>query len=274
MKIQYQSSNLTIFESALFRTTTTVFINEDLILIVDPNWLPQEIDEIKKFVDENKKDQALYLLFTHSDYDHIIGYKAFPEAKTIASKAFQDNPSKEESIRLIEKFDDEYYITRNYPIEYPKIDIAIENEGERLEIGKTSLTFYQAKGHNPDGIFTIIEPVGIWIAGDYLSNIEFPYIYHSSLEYLKTLSKVDFILKNHDINLLITGHGDCTSDYKEIKKRELESRDYIESLRKCIQSGKQFDFDELMNKYNFPIIMKKFHEENIKLISRAKARLG
>ena len=266
MKIQYQSPNLTIFESALFRTTTTVFINDDLILVVDPNWLPQEIQEIQGFIKSKKKNQPLYLLFTHSDYDHIIGYKAFPEAKTIASQAFQNNPAKEESIRLIQEFDDQYYISRNYPIAYPQIDMAIAKDGEHLKIGNTTLTFYQAKGHNSDGIFTIIEPFGIWIAGDYLSNIEFPYIYHSSSEYLETLSKAEDILRNHEIKLLITGHGDFTKDVAEIKKRTSESKVYIETLKTSIQSKEHFDFDQLMKGFDFPIIMKKFHQENIDLI--------
>lgn len=62
-------------------------------------------------------------------------------------------------------------------------------DGEQLKIGSTTLNFYEAKGHTDVGIFTIIEPLGVWIAGDYFSNIEFPFIYSSSKDYIQTLEK-------------------------------------------------------------------------------------
>jgi hydroxyacylglutathione hydrolase len=54
-----------------------------MVLIVDLNWLPNEVDDIRNYVDSVKGDRELYLLFTHGDFDHIIGYKAFPGAKII-----------------------------------------------------------------------------------------------------------------------------------------------------------------------------------------------
>ncbi len=266
--IKYQNKQVTVFESALFRTTSTVVITEDLILVVDPNWLPQEVEEIKRFVAINRKKQPVYSLFTHSDYDHIIGYRAFPEARVIASEAFENNPEKEKSLEGILQFDDEYYIKRNYKIEYPKVDIIINEDGQKLKIGHTTLTFYLAPGHNPDGIFTIIEPLNIWIAGDYLSNEEFPYIYFSTDAYEETLKKVDFILKNHDIKMLIPGHGDIAMSHKEIQKRKIENLLYISDLKEAVKSGNHFDLKKLWKKYQFPRIMTRFHEWNIKLIKK------
>ena len=123
---------------------------------------------------------------------------------------------KEKSLKGIFDFDDEYYISRDYKIEYPKGDILIKEDGQVLKIGKTKLTFYLSPGHNPDGIFTIVEPLNIWIAGDYLSNEEFPYIYFSSFAYEETLRKVETILEKHNIEMLIPGHGDITFSEAEI----------------------------------------------------------
>jgi glyoxylase-like metal-dependent hydrolase (beta-lactamase superfamily II) len=208
------------------------------------------------------------LLFTHSDYDHIIGYGAFPEATVIVSEAFENNPKKEKSLEGILKFDDEYYISRNYKIEYPKGDILVKKDRQQLQIGKTTLTFYLAPGHNPDGIFTIIEPLSIWIAGDYLSNEEFPYIYFSSYDYEKTLVKVDYILNKHNIKMLVPGHGDIAFDNVEIQKRKAENLQYIFDLREAVSAGKQFDLESLLKKYRFPGIMTQFHEGNIKLLKK------
>ena len=266
--LQYQDAYLTLFESALYRTTTTLFHNEDLVLLVDPNWLPQEIEQIRAKVNQVQGNRTLYLLFTHSDYDHIIAWKAFPEAKTIASKAFVENPKKDKCLEEIIEFDEMYYIQRNYPIAYPEVDIVIEHDGQSIQLGASQLTFYLAPGHNADGIYTIIEPAGIWLAGDYLSNIEFPFIYHDSRAYEDTLNKTERILNKHTIQMLIPGHGDYTKSIEEIKKRKQEGLDYILRLRSAIKEGRPFQEDLLWQRYRFKRGMRGFHDENIKLINR------
>jgi len=267
-KIQYKDPQVTVFESALFRTTSTLIETADLILLIDPNWLPEEIENIQMAVKKCAANKPFYLLFTHSDYDHIIGYQAFPDAQIIASQAFVDNTGKEKIVQQIKDWDDENYIKRTYPITYPQVDIVIKEDGQQMSIGETSLTFYHAAGHNIDGIFTIVEPLGIWIAGDYLSNIEFPYIYHSSIIYEETLAKTDTILTNHQINKLITGHGDIAFSETEILQRKADSHQYIHTLRNALQSNVPFNFDHLMQDYDFPKIMRQFHDGNVALIQK------
>lgn len=266
--ILHQQPHLTVFRSALYLTTSTVFHNEDLILIVDPNWLPEEVNAIRQFVNFIKKKQEIYLLFTHSDYDHIIAYRAFPDAQVIASAAFIENTDKASIIDQILTFDDEYYIKRTYEICYPKIDIVIKEDQQQFRVGETTLTFYLAPGHNVDGIFTIIEEGGIWIAGDYLCDVEFPYIYHSSIEYEKTLAKVNEILEQHNIQLLVPGHGNVTTETTEILRRKKEALSYIHELRTCLSSSQVFDFERFVKKYHFPHIMKKFHDANVVLMKK------
>lgn len=268
MNIQYKTPQVCVFESALFRTTSTVFTSDDLILVVDPTWLPHEIEAIRNHVYKIKKDQPVYLLFTHSDYDHIIGYQAFPGATVIASAAFVTNTEIEAILRQIRHFDDEYYITRAYPIVYPRVDIVVDKDEFELQIGNTRLIFWQSPGHNPDGLFTLIEPYGIWIAGDYLSNIEFPFIYHSSVEYETTLKKAEKILTTFRPQLLIPGHGDITTEMGEMHLRLTDSLVYIQKLRASIQGLKAFNTASLWKRYQFPGVMGRYHEDNIKLIAK------
>ncbi len=266
--IQYKDANITVYESALFRTTSTLIETDDILLLVDPNWLPNEIECLQLAVHRQRNNKPFFVLFTHSDYDHIIGYRAFPTAQIIASQAFVDNKGRNKILEQIKDWDDENYIRRNYPIDYPSVDVVIRADGQQLKIGATTLTFYLAPGHNVDGLFTIVEPLGVWIAGDYLSNIEFPYIYHSSLAYEQTMAKVTPILSNHMIKMLITGHGDIALDKSDILKRKEDSIKYITDLRTSLKDELPFDFEKLMKAYHFPKIMKQFHEGNVKLIKK------
>ena len=96
--IQFQNEFMTVFESALFQTTCTVVEAKEFVLVVDPNWLPHEIEEIKEHVARVQGEKELYLLFTHGDFDHVIGYHAFPGAKVIGSKGLKEHPNKERKV--------------------------------------------------------------------------------------------------------------------------------------------------------------------------------
>ena len=268
--ILWKDEHTTIFRSALYETTSSVVVTDDCVIVVDPNWLPHEIEEIQRYVDGVKEDRAIYLLFTHSDFDHIIGYRAFPEAIVIASGAFNRKSTceKEKIIEEIKTFDDDYYISRNYEIIYPEVDHIIDGDGTSIKIGQTKLTFFQAQGHNDDGLFMIIEPIGVFFCGDYFSDIEFPFIYFSSYEYEKTILKLDDILSHFDIKLLVTGHGNPTSNTTEMKKRQQDSLEYIVKMREYVLSNNNEAIVQLIKDYKFPRNMKKTHQNNTLLMKK------
>ena len=141
-KIIYRDPNVTIFQSALFQTNSTVVLTDDVVLLVDPAWLPEEVAGIRYYVDSIRGKRPLYLLFTHSDYDHIIGYKAFQPDKVFMSKAMADNPNWEKCVEQAKDFDQQYYIDRSYPIEYPQGDFFVFRDGVQFRHGNTKLTFY------------------------------------------------------------------------------------------------------------------------------------
>jgi len=268
MKIQFKNSEITVFESALFRTTTTLITASSYVLLVDPNWLPIELEFIENYINSYHLEKDKYLLFTHSDYDHIIGYGKFKHYKTIASQNFVNNRDKETTLQQIRAFDDEYYIKRGYVIEYPRIDFPIAGESEELQLGQDEYLFYQATGHNKDGLLAYNTSKHLLIAGDYLSNIEFPYIYDSWKNYLKTLDTFEGLINQLPIKILVTGHGDMTASLVEMKTRLKDSRTYISDCITAIQNKKIPELSRWISRYDFPIGMNTFHKNNLKLIEK------
>ena len=270
--IQYQDSHTRVYESALFRTTSTVIQTPDLVLVVDPTWLPNEIEGIRSSVAEETKGRPVYQLFTHSDYDHLMGYGAFPEATIIASRALAEETDKEEALEKILEWDESYYICRPYTMRYPDVDIAAA-AGDRLELGDTRLSFEEAPGHNSDGLITVVEcpsiaEGSIIIAGDYLSNVEFPFIYHSFSKYLETLNTFEHLISETKPSILIPGHGDIAKSSEEMLKRLEESRGYLHQLRDCILNNTPFDEDSLWKRYPYRRGIRSFHLDNLKLAKR------
>ena len=266
--IQYQNDHIAIFESRLYKTTSAVIQTEDCVIVVDPCILPSEVEEIREYVTGIRGSRPVYLIITHSDWDHVVGAGAFPEATVIAGAAFQSkNP--EDILEQARAFDDEYYIDRETPLIYPQADVVVEKDGQRLEIGNTALTFYEAKGHTDDGIFAVVEPLGIWIAGDYLSDVEFPFIYSSSQDYMETLDKTEAILSKHRIRILVPGHGHAAFGHEEILQRKNESLHYITSLKEALQSRQEHE--HLIARYKYSRSLKKCHEENVRFLLKELA---
>jgi len=264
--IKYRTKNVSIFQSVLYKTTSLVIQTDECILVVDPNLLPDEVLEIRQHVDKIKEDKPIYLIFTHSDWDHIVGFGAFQDATVIAHEVFDSKENKEEILNQILQFDDQYYLDRNYPILYPSVDIPVHEDGQVLQIGKTKLTFYKAEGHTDDGIFVVVEPLGIWIAGDYLSDVEFPFINDNSKNYEKTIGKTDRILGSHIINLLVPGHGTATNIKEEIIFRKVLSYRYIQELRNAIND--KLDHEFLIQGYKYKHDQIGSHLENAALIKK------
>lgn len=267
--IQFQRDGLTVFQSALYQTTCTVVEADEFVLIADPNWLPHEIQEIQQHVAQIRNGRELYVLFTHGDFDHIIGYHAFPGAKIIASKGLQEHPHKEQKLNLIQQFDHDYYIVRPYPTEFPKVDIVLEEDGQRLVLGNTTITFYLSPGHTQDGIFTVIEPLGLWIAGDYLSDFELPFIYHSAIAYGETLEKAERILHTHEVKVLVPGHGQCTEKVEEMRMRIQRSQMYLSKLIDAVINEDDDAVQALGSEHPFPSsFTKESHEKNVDIIQQ------
>jgi len=258
--LHFQENNLTVFQSSLYKTTSAVVQSEEAIIMTDPTWLPGEIEEIQSYIQEHLGEKQLYIIYTHSDFDHVIGSGAFQEATVIASEAFQNNPKKEEVLKEINAFDQEYYIERNYVPHYPTVDKVILEDGEKLELGDITLTFYKAPGHTNDGLFTVIEPCGILLSGDYLSDVEFPFITSGYHDYIDTIDKASLIMQRHDVNIHVPGHGAVTNQKQEIMDRINFSKQYLTRL---LTDSAELE-KECRNRFRFFEGMKSSHDENVK----------
>ncbi|MEK0317399.1 MBL fold metallo-hydrolase [Cohnella sp. 56] len=258
-----------VFMSELYRTTSTVVVTDSHIVVADPCWLPREVDEIRAHVERERGDRQIVLLFTHSDFDHIIGQGAFPEAIVVASGSFARNSQEERELQVaqIREFDDKYYLKRGYDVGYPETDHAMDGDGAVLELGAARLVCYQAPGHKADSMMTVVEPHGILIMGDYLSDAEFPFIYDDSRAYERTLLKLDAMLERHEIKLFVPGHGSPSTDAGEMRSRRDADLRYIRELRQAVAAGDGAGIERLMADAPFPIGQRGSHEDNAKKIA-------
>lgn len=267
--ILFQDKHVTVFQSALFQTNSTVVETEDCIIVVDPTWLPYEIKEIRQYVDTIRKERPIYLYFTHGDFDHVIGYHAFPDATTIGSINLHNHPEKDVKVGKIKQFYLDNYIDHIEPILFPEIDCIISEDGQTLKIGNTTLVFYLSPGHTKDGLFLYIENLSVWITGDYLSDFELPIVFDSVKNYYETLEMASEQITNYQFSLLIPGHGKVSESKEEAIKRIHIAKDYLIRLQQAVQKEDDHTISLLETEFLFPSDFTKFcHESNVKNMKR------
>ena len=92
----------------------------------------------------------------------------------------------------------------------------------------------------------IIPEKNLWVAGDYLSNIEIPLIDDNFESYTTTLKKaMEIFTEFSDVHILIQGHGDITKERAEIQQRIENDTSYLKMLKKYSLNPNQIDLIEL-----------------------------
>ncbi|QHW34339.1 MBL fold metallo-hydrolase [Paenibacillus rhizovicinus] len=272
--LTYHAKGLRVFQSELYQTNCFVIETDDLVLVVDPNYLPSEIDAVRQYVDEVQGGRPVYLFFTHSDFDHIVGFGSFADCTVIAGQTLANRQDKADRTAVVERLDDEFYIRRPYGIDYPRVDIAVAEEGERLTIGGTTLTFRTAYGHNDDGLMCLVEPLNMLITGDYVSDIEFPFVFDTYGHYRQTLAKIASFSRDYDDLLLLPSHGAVTADGKEIARRIADSEAYLRLTEELLDERDDSRFEAFMDRlgYRFRLGFRLRHEANMQQLAQERAQ--
>ncbi|WP_196892603.1 MBL fold metallo-hydrolase [Aureivirga marina] len=267
MKIQLETKDIIIFESSLYRTTSTLIDTENTLFLVDPNYLPLELEFIQQKVKERRGSKKLVLLITHADYDHIIGVNAFDYDALITTETFLTKRDIEKALYDLEAFEQSFYIHRDFELSYPVPTNLIKKNNQEFLFNSISVHGFLAPGHTIDSGFFIIKPLNILIAGDYLIDIEIPMIDDNLKDYKNTLDLFENLIENEDFSLVISGHGDYAKSKETVLKRIALDKEYLKLLEENVYQKQPFDLEFLKNFPN-PIEMKAIHLRNVKNLVR------
>lgn len=216
-----------IFQSDLWMINSGLILNDLGSVVVDPAYFPEEIMDIAGFI-KTKNCKAGYLVFTHSDFDHIVGYQNFPGARKVGSGHF-DQCIKKEQLKNLVATDLDYNVQRE-EFFFPELNVIIEQK-MRMSLKKGHLLFFEAPGHTEDSIFTVYDEKEVLFSGDTLSDIEFPFIYYDSSAYRQSLLLARKLVDKYDIKTIVPGHGNVAQGRKQIIDRIENDIAYIDNLK-------------------------------------------
>ena len=258
------SDHIQVFQSALWQLNSTHIHFQDTSIVFDPAYLPFEINAIATQAN-NPVWSHRYLIYTHGDFDHIVGNHWFEGFEQLGSLAMAKRNNTDHILSQINTFDQENYITRPYPVSYPELNYMPDvKDSLSIKLGSVELILFKASGHTSDGLFYIIPELKLWIAGDYLSDIEFPFIEDGLKEYYDTLERADKIINEFDIDFLIPGHGTIAFTKSEMISRLDKSINYLNGLA----GGANPDWRASWGHSPFETFLDKMHRNNLAQVGK------
>jgi hydroxyacylglutathione hydrolase len=229
---------LRVRESRLFRMNSVVLEGDGQVAIVDPGILPSEIDDIARAVEDLGADRAT-LLFTHGDWDHVLGRDAWPAAATLAHGALAEDVARNlESIRA-----EAQRVAADAGERWPRVfepfrpDVAASGRLETRLAGWDAVC-RDAPGHSPSMLSVHVPALRLLIAGDMLSDIELPILNQPVALYRSTLAGLLPLARGGAIETLIPGHGAVARTRDEAVERIRRDLRYLDDLDREVRGAR------------------------------------
>lgn len=273
------------WSSAIWQIRTTLIRTPFGSVLFDPAYFPAEIEAIAAVAENGSDGEERVLVVTHSDWDHVVGVPQFHQWRCVAQAgvATKSPAAQARILDEIESFDARYYVRRAAEPRYPRVDLAIADEQEVQLAGEPAIVI-PALGHTDDGLAVFFPRHRLLVAGDLLSALEFPFIYHSSAAYRGTLVRLGELIRELEIRFLIPGHGPVASERIEIERRLRDDLEYLDRLRERVEAGltegrRGAALAERLRTFDFrgqPITshLAEFHLANVAIVERELSSPG
>ncbi len=240
---------------------------------IDPAYFPDEIDAIRReFLQQRRQNN--FLLFTHGDFDHVLGLGRDVDAITVIQQ--QALALDHEQIAAeCRQYDAAAYLTREPPFTFPRIERTFIS---RLDLSAEGipLLLVHTPGHTADSAVILHLEQGWAHVGDMLSDIEFPIVRDSFRSYRSSLELLPSLFREYGTVSVIPGHGHLAADRAEAERRRARDLRYLDNvehrlrdlvpagadLRRCLSRMK----DIRVGGEPIPPYLREFHEGNVALI--------
>jgi glyoxylase-like metal-dependent hydrolase (beta-lactamase superfamily II) len=224
------SPDALVVTSGFWQTNAIALRVGEEAVLVDSPYLPDELDALSGLL-AGAGFEPDGLLATHADFDHLLGRLAFPGMTLGLAESSVERLRREPGAaqRELRQYDAEFYVSRPAPLALGQVQ-ALPVPGH-VEIGDRELELHPAEGHTPDGMALFDRPQGLLIVGDYLSDVEIPWISEggSLADYRATLARLAPLVE--EATTVVPGHG-APHDRETTLRLLDEDVDYLDALER------------------------------------------
>jgi glyoxylase-like metal-dependent hydrolase (beta-lactamase superfamily II) len=233
------SPDALVVTSAFWQTNAVALRAGGEAVLIDSPYLPDELDALPGLL-AGADFEPDGLLATHADFDHLLGRLAFPGLTLGLGESSVERLRREpgQAQRELRDYDARFYISRPAPLALGQVQ-GLPVPG-RVDLGTgegaIELELQPAEGHTSDGMALLAEPLGLLVVGDYLSDVEIPWISDggSLADYRATLARLAPLLER--ASTVVPGHGAPHTRAEALRLLD-EDVDYLDALERGDERG-------------------------------------
>lgn len=221
-------------KSQVFAMNSVVLLDPAQAVIVDPGVLPSELNDLARVVAASRPAN-ITLIFTHGDWDHVLGRTWWPLASTLAHDRFATEVRERRDAILASATaavarEGEVW-DRGFEPFRPQSEVS----GLHFQkIGPWRVVTRDAFGHSASMLSIHLPEHQLLIAGDMLSDIEIPLLHQSWRLYRQTLLELEPLAEHGAIERVIPGHGAIARTRDESLARIRRDLEYLDELARRV----------------------------------------
>jgi glyoxylase-like metal-dependent hydrolase (beta-lactamase superfamily II) len=201
MATQYDLGHgVTVFQTPQWQTNAVLAVAGDEALVVDPGYTPPEISSLAARARQG--GGPVHVLVTHADYDHVCGVAAFADAVVVTGAASAERVRSGEAASALADAGAEWGLDWD-----PRLRVDRELEPGEHELGAFRVAAVAADGHTVDGLAFVLVEQGVLVAGDYLSDMTFPFVGAGVERAIATYDRLLDALERYAPRWVVPGHG-------------------------------------------------------------------
>jgi glyoxylase-like metal-dependent hydrolase (beta-lactamase superfamily II) len=195
-----------VVTSRIWQTNATALRAGGETLLIDSPYFPDELEALPALLRQaGFEPNALFA--THADYDHVLARFAFPELTLGVGDPTMERIRAEPGAvqRELRDEDARNYVARPAPLALGNLQ-SLPVPGY-VELGQHELELHPADGHTSDGTAVLAEFAGLLVCGDYISNLEIPWLSPGGglSDYRATLARLAPLVERAET--VVPGHG-------------------------------------------------------------------
>jgi glyoxylase-like metal-dependent hydrolase (beta-lactamase superfamily II) len=219
-----------VVTSRIWQTNAVALRAGDEAMLIDSPYFPDELEALPPLLEQSGFTPNA-LLATHADFDHLLGRLAFPGLALGVADSSAERLRLEPGAtqRWLRDEDADKYVSRPAPLALGQLQ-TLPAPGS-VELGDEELELQPAEGHTCEGMAIFARFCGVLVVGDYLSDIEIPWLHESGSlnDYRATLARLGPLVE--DAETIVPGHG-AVHDRETALRLLYEDVEYLDALER------------------------------------------
>lgn len=223
------SENVYVFTSEIYaQVNAGAIVGPDWAVLIDTLAHPEEILEVKSFVEDKLGRGVRYIINTHHHSDHTLGNGFFPRA-TILSHALCREYLEAKGRQALEVAKAANPELKDVRLKLPSVTFS---EGRAtIRVGRRALQILPLPGHSSDGVGVLVVEDRVLFSGDIMMPV--PYLadgdYDQMVASLKSIPRMK--LEN-----LVQGHGESVLR-GEVNAAVRSNLSYLAAIRRHVRKA-------------------------------------